>query len=162
MSWLTTRFSRFLQVMEAKVHIPWALVNGCCQVEIHSVSASTYDWQRLGVEEASIHPCQSDLLIVGGWINAEFKKEIELAYSQLAGRKSVVVVGACAISGSPYKFGNTTAILAQDFLPVDVFVPGCPPRPEAILDAVRMLKAKICPGPDQKAVLIDAIKEASR
>lgn len=161
MTWLSVQSSKLVSHLESKIHIPWIVASGCCRVELENASSSTYDWKRLGVEDVAVHPSESDLLIVAGWINPELQREIESAYNHMSGRKSVIAVGACALSGSPYKVRNGK-ITVSDIVPVDVFVPGCPPKPESILDAIRLLKEKILPGPDQRTVLHEALKDAPR
>jgi len=162
MAWNAYRINDLRSQLEGTVHIPWVVASGCCRIEIENASAATYNWRRLGVQELAVHPSEADLMIVAGWINPELRSEIELVYSQLRGRKSVIAVGACALSGSPYLASGETPVLASDILPVDVFVPGCPPRPELILDAIRLLKEKIVPGPDHESVLHEALRDVGR
>ena len=162
--WIKLNFDRIMNQLESNLHVPWILATGCCRVELENVGSATYDWHRLGVEKMGEHPSQADLLIVAGWVNESLKKEIELAYKQLSGQKMVMAVGACAISGSPYSNGHYSnrPILVSDIIPVDVVVPGCPPRPEMLLDALRLLKQKILPGPDQRKVLYEALRQTPR
>lgn len=162
MSWMHAKLELLLQKVEASVQFPWVMATGCCRYELESVRSSTYDWRRLGIMNQALHASEADLLIVAGWINPEFKEEIIAAYSRLVGRRSVIAVGACAISGSPYKCDGDKRIVVSDFLPVDVYVPGCPPRPEAILDALRLLKKRIHPEPDQRTILHEALRETPR
>ncbi len=162
MAWHAFRLQEFRNSLEAMVQFPWIMASGCCRIEVENASTATYDWRRLGVQNLALHPTEADTLIVAGWINHEMKSEIENVYAQLRGSKSVIAVGACALSGSPYRMSGESLILASDILPVDVFVPGCPPRPELILDAIRLLKEKIVPGPDHESVLHEALRDTSR
>ena len=163
---IASRLKEVLARLESHLHVPWIMSHGCCGIELESVQSATYDWKRLGVEKMGDHPSQCDLLIISGWINPDFRSEIESAYKQLTGQKIVMAVGACAISGSPYaqlKVQDPKAkdkrVIVSDIIPVDVYVPGCPPRPESILDALKIVKQKILPGPDQRTILYGALKQ---
>jgi NADH:ubiquinone oxidoreductase subunit B-like Fe-S oxidoreductase len=123
---------------------------------------STYDWRRLGVGRLVDSPSQADVLLVGGWINDSRCEEIKAAYSEMVGAKSVIAVGSCVLSGSPYAPGASKTILASQILPVDVFVPGCPPRPEALLEAFHLLKQKRRPSKDQDKIIYEALRGPSR
>ncbi len=160
-AWFKTKIDNLILEMESHVHFPFAVANGCCQPEIENVASSTYDWSRLGVQKISEDASQSDLLIVAGWINETIAIELKDIYKTLIGRRSVIAVGACALSGGPYVVSGQKPILASDILPVDVYVPGCPPRPEAIIEALRLLKFKMNPQPDQTSVLYSALKDKS-
>lgn len=151
----------FIEKSESKIHIPWTLTRGCCSVELENVASSTYEWRRLGIENSADHPSQADTLIVAGWINSDFAEELKEAYAQLSGVRAVIAVGTCALSGAPYKLSGEKVIAVSDILPVDVFVPGCPPRPEAILEAIQTLKNKRKPIVDQKKVIYEALKGPS-
>ena len=142
-------------------HFPWVLSSGCCSHEIHNTSLATYDWQRLGVDDISVEPSQSNLLIVAGWINEQRAEEIKSVYRQMRKPTSVIALGACALSGSPYNISETHAgvIRVCDVVPVDVSVAGCPPRPEAILSAILELQRKLKPGLSAREVLAEALRE---
>lgn len=148
--------------MESHVHFPFIVASGCCKSELENVMSSTYDWSRLGVQRQAEDPQDADLLIVAGWIDPSFAQDLREVYVKLIGRKSVIAVGACSISGGPYLTSGVKPVLAADILPVDVFVPGCPPRPEAIIEAVRLLKDKMRPKPSPTTVLYSALKDHSR
>jgi NADH-quinone oxidoreductase subunit B len=158
MSWFTSRFERLVSSIEKKVHIPWILTEGCCSVEIENVGLATYDWQRLGVDESAVEPSQANLLIIAGWINPQRAEEIKNVYEQMRKPTQVIVVGSCSLSCSPYKSGQEKSIKASDLVPVDIFVPGCPPRPEALLSAILELQSKLSPGPTTREVLSAALK----
>ena len=161
--WIKQRLDQVIQNIESNAHIPHVQAMGCCQPEIENVMASTYDWSRLGVAKAVENPGEADLLIVAGWINQSLAKHLKETYANLTGRRSVIAVGSCALSGGPYLAGTSEKpIVVSDILPVDVFVPGCPPRPEALIDAIRSLKARMKPGPNKTAVLYAALRDHSR
>jgi NADH-quinone oxidoreductase subunit B len=162
MSWLTSRFETLVLALEKKIHIPWILSEGCCSIEIENAQLATYDWQRLGVDDVAVDACESQLLVIAGWINPDRALEIKSVYEKMQKPTRVIAVGACALSGSPYKSAYGSAgqkvIRAEDIVPVDVFVPGCPPRPEALLSAVLELQRKISPPPTTREVLSEALK----
>lgn len=160
--WLRTRLDNLIHELETHIHLPYLMVHGCCRSELENVASSTYDWARLGVKPFANDPSEADLMIVGGWINSTLAEEMKIVYSQLCGRRSVIAVGACSITGGPYATSNEKVIRVADILPVDVYVPGCPPRPEALIDAIRMLKSKMQPGPDHNSVLYAALRDNTR
>ncbi len=159
MSFWASRFETLVLGIEKKLHIPWVLSEGCCTIEVVNAGLATYDWQRLGIDDCAIIPEEAQVLIVAGWINESRAEEIKAVYAKMQKPVSVMAVGSCVLSGSPYKLGvSGKMILAQDILPVDVFVPGCPPRPEALLLAVLELQKKLSPGPTNREVLTAALK----
>lgn len=159
--WFKTKIDNLIANMESHIHFPYIVANGCCRPEVENVASSTYDWSRLGVQKECDEPEQADLLIVAGWINESVATDLKDIYKNLIGRRSVIAVGACALSGGPYAVSGQKPVLVSDILPVDVYVPGCPPRPEAIIEAVRLLKFKMQPRPDQTSVLYSALKDNS-
>lgn len=158
MSWLTTRYEVLVRSLENKHHFPWIASAGCCSHEIENAGLATYDWQRLGVDDIANDPTQSNLLIIAGWINPERAEGIKKIYSLMRRPTSVIALGACALTGSPYADGINKPICASDLVPVDVSLTGCPPRPEAILSAVLELQRKLNPGPTAREVLYEALK----
>lgn len=160
MSWLTTRYETIVRNLENRLHFPWVLATGCCTHELENAKLATYDWQRLGVDSISEDPSQSNLLIIAGWINPIRAAEIKTIYSEMRKPTSVIAVGVCALTGSPYNTfeSSSRVIKAEDLVPVDVSVVGCPPRPEAILSAILELQKKLSPGPSAREVLYEALK----
>ena len=148
--------------MESRVHFPIFKAYGCCKTELENVQGSTYDWARLGAFDATEVPEEANLLVVSGWISPAVAEGLRDTYARMRGQKSVIAVGACALSGGPYILSGEKPVLASDILPVDVYLPGCPPRPEALIDALRMLQQKLVPGPDTVKVLYSALKDMSR
>lgn len=161
MSWLTTRYETIVRRLETKHHFPWILSAGCCAHELENAGLATYDWQRLGIDETSTDPTQSNLLFIAGWINLARAEEIKAVYQVMRKPTSVIAVGACALTGSPYETADLKdkVIRACDVVPVDVNVSGCPPRPEAILAAIIELQKKLRPGPSAREVLVEALKD---
>ncbi|HEX4923920.1 MAG TPA: NADH-quinone oxidoreductase subunit NuoB [Bdellovibrionales bacterium] len=147
--------------IERHIIVPWPLAYGCCRIEIENTMSATYDWQRLGVGRLVEKPHQADTLIVSGWINEALAEEIKAVYAQLAAPRSVIAVGACMLSGSPYATSPKKALTISELIPVDVFVPGCPPRPEAILEAFNMLKQIRNPMKNQDKVIYAALRGPS-
>ncbi len=114
----------------------------CCAIEMMSTGASKYDLARFGSELFRASPRQSDLMIVSGRVCQKMAPVLRQIYDQMPEPKWVISMGACATSGGI--FNNYAVIQGVDkIVPVDVYVPGCPPRPEALMDAVLKLQQKI-------------------
>jgi NADH-quinone oxidoreductase subunit B len=129
----------------------WPLPFGtaCCAIEFMSVAASMFDLSRFGSEIIRFSPRQSDLLIVAGTINYKIGPVLRRIYDQMCEPKWVISMGACACSGGFYDNYATIQGIDQ-IIPVDVFIPGCPPRPEAILDAILKIHKTIDREPTRK------------
>jgi NADH-quinone oxidoreductase subunit B len=124
----------------------WTMTFGiaCCAMEMMATGASKYDWARFGFEVPSASPRRSDLMIVAGTVVGKMADVIKTLFEQMPDPKYVVAMGACAISGGPYVYDSYTIVRGVDkIIPVDIFVPGCPPRPEALLDGLIKLQKKI-------------------
>jgi NADH-quinone oxidoreductase subunit B len=114
----------------------------CCAIEMMATAASRYDLSRFGSELFRASPRQSDLLIVSGRVCQKMAPVLRQIYDQMPDPKWVISMGACASSGGVYN--NYAVIQGVDkIVPVDVYVPGCPPRPEALIDAIMKLQDKI-------------------
>lgn len=127
----------------------WPLTFGtsCCAIEFMSVNSAKYDWSRFGFEVVRATPRQADVIIIAGTIVNKMAPVLKRLYDQMAEPKYVVAMGACAISGGPF-FYNTYSVVkgADHVIPVDVYIPGCPPRPEALMHALMALQKKITSG----------------
>ncbi len=118
---------------------PLPFATSCCGIEFMATMASTYDLGRFGAERLSFSPRQADLLMVMGTIAKKMGPVLRQVYEQMAEPKWVIAVGACASTGGIF---DTYSVLQgiDRIIPVDVYVPGCPPRPEQILDGVMKIQ----------------------
>ncbi|WP_338033269.1 NADH-quinone oxidoreductase subunit B [Desulfobulbus alkaliphilus] len=148
---LPTSIVRFAQLDKllnlGRANSLWPMTFGlaCCAIEMMCTGGSRYDLSRFGAEVFRPSPRQSDVMIVAGTVNKKLELAVKTLYDQMPEPKWVIAMGNCAISGGPFKFkGNYNVIEGVDKLfPVDVYIPGCPPRPEALLEGIITLEEKI-------------------
>ena len=130
----------------ARANSIWPLTYGtsCCAIEMMSSSMARYDIARFGSEVFRSSPRQADLFILAGTITRRMAPAIQMLWEQIPGPKYAIAMGACTISGGPFIYDNYSVVRgAQNLIPVDVFVPGCPPRPEALFHGLLTLREKI-------------------
>jgi NADH-quinone oxidoreductase subunit B len=123
----------------------WPLQFGlaCCAIEMIATTMARYDLARFGAEVFRPSPRQADLMIVAGTVTKKMAPQVVRLYNQMPEPKYVIAMGACAISGGPFKQGYNVLKGIDRYIPVDVHIPGCPPRPEALIHAIMTLQRKI-------------------
>ena len=122
---------------------PLTFATSCCGIEYMAVGAARYDFARFGFEVTRASPRQADFIMVAGTITDKMAPVLKRLYDQMADPKYVIAIGACAVSGGPFKKSYHVVNGVDQILPVDVFVPGCPPRPEAMLYGIIQLQRKV-------------------
>ena len=153
MSWIENRFEEGLIVTSVDWAINWSRRNSlwpmtfgiaCCAVEMMATGGSRFDLERFGAGAFRATPRQADLMIVAGTVNYKMASRIQRLYHQMAAPKYVIAMGACTVGGGPYfKYGYNVVKGVDLVVPVDVYVPGCPPRPEALIEGLMRLQDKI-------------------
>jgi len=150
--WLEEEVRRNILVTSIDAVLNWARrssvwpVNfglACCAFEMIAAAASRFDISRFGMEIFRPSPRQADLMIVAGTVTWKMAPQLRRIYDQMAEPKWVLAMGACAISGGTFAQSYSVVPGVNRIVPVDVYVPGCPPRPEALLYGIRMLHHKI-------------------
>ena len=131
----------------ARGHSVWPLTFGtaCCAIEMMSVGCARYDTERFGIFFRN-SPRQADCMIIAGTINLKIAPRVQLLYEQMALPKYVIAMGSCAVSGGPFADGYNVVQGIDQFIPVDVYVPGCPPRPEALINALLLVMERTAAG----------------
>lgn len=144
-SYFTTRVDDFFNWGRKNSLWPMPFGTSCCGIEMMATLCADYDMSRFGAEVVRFSPKQSDLLIVAGIINLKMAPVLRTVYDQMMDPKYVMSFGACASSGGIF---NVYSVLQgiDTMIPVDVYVPGCPPAPEGVLHALLRLQDKIAQG----------------
>jgi NADH-quinone oxidoreductase subunit B len=129
----------------ARKNSMWPVTFGlaCCAIEYMAIQNSRFDLSRFGMEINRASPRQADIMIVSGTVTVKMAHAIRRIYDQMADPKYVISMGVCATAGGPYQGSYSTVPGVDNFLPVDVYVAGCPPRPDALLYAIMQLQKKI-------------------
>jgi len=153
MSWIENRFEEGLIVTSMDFAINWGRKNSlwpmtfglaCCAIEMMAVGAARFDLDRFGAGAFRATPRQADLMIVAGTVTYKMASRVKRLYHQMPDPKYVIAMGACTIGGGPYfKYGYHVVKGVDLIVPVDVYVPGCPPRPEALMEGIMRLQDKI-------------------
>ena len=151
MSWIENRFEEGVIVTSLDFFINWGRRNSlwpmtfglaCCAIEMMAVGAAHHDIDRFGAGAFRATPRQSDLMIVAGTVNFKMAERIQRLYDQMASPKYVIAMGACATSGGFYRSYHVVQGI-DEVIPVDMWVPGCPPTPDGLMYAILKLKEKI-------------------
>ncbi len=123
----------------------WPMMFGlaCCAFEMMAAGAPRFDLDRFGAAFFRASPRQADLMIVSGTVTKKMAPMVVRLYNQMPEPRYVLAMGACAVSGGPFRNGYNVVRGVDTYLPVDVYVPGCPPRPESLLDGIITLQRKI-------------------
>jgi NADH-quinone oxidoreductase subunit B len=139
---IVTRADAVINWIRSNSMWPMPMGLACCAIELMAVAASRFDIARFGAEVMRFSPKQADCMIVSGTVTYKMSSAVRRIYDQMAEPKWVIAMGACASTGGMYR---SYAVLqgVDRILPVDVYVSGCPPRPEALLDAVIKLQEKV-------------------
>lgn len=141
----TTKLDDMINWARKHSLFPLPFGTSCCGIELMSTLASGYDMARFGAEVVRFSPRQSDLLIVAGIVNLKMAPVLRNVYDQMSDPKWVISMGACASSGGIFNVYSVTQGI-DTVIPVDVYVPGCPPAPEGLLNALLRLKERIANG----------------
>ena len=153
MSWIENRFEESFAITTVDWALNWSkkcsiwpMTFGlaCCAIEMMAFGASRYDIDRFGAGVYRATPRQCDLMIVAGTVTQKMASRLKRLYNQMPDPKYVIAMGACTIGGGPYhKFGYHVVKGVDLIVPVDVYVPGCPPRPESLFEGILRLRDKI-------------------
>lgn len=151
--WIEGRFEENVIVTSVEQAINWARQSSiwpmtfglaCCAIEMMATGASKYDIDRFGAGAFRATPRQADLMIVAGTVTYKMASRVRRLYNMMPDPKFVIAMGACTVGGGPYfKYGYHVVKGVDLVVPVDVYVPGCPPRPESLLEGLMRIQDKI-------------------
>ena len=158
---LTTRLQDFINWGRKNAMWPLPFGTSCCGIEMMATLCSDYDMARFGAEAVRFSPRQADLLIVAGIVNSKMAPVLRHVYDQMSEPKWVMSFGACASSGGIFNVYSVTQGI-DTILPVDVYVPGCPPAPEGVLHALMRLQDRVQAGDTLAQKRVAALKRASK
>jgi NADH-quinone oxidoreductase subunit B len=159
-TFLTTKLESLLDAARKNSLWPFPFGTACCAIEFMSVMMSHYDLSRFGAEVVRFSPRQSDLMIVAGTVTDKMAPVMVRIYEQMAEPKYVISMGACACTGGFYRAYHVVQGI-DEFIPVDVYVPGCPPTPEALLQGVVSLQEMIQRGQTNYQRKVAALRAAA-
>jgi len=142
---ITARLDRVLDYGRARSIWPMSFAIACCGIEMMTTGSPRYDGDRFGIFFRAT-PRQSDLLIVAGPVSRKMEPAIKRIYDEMAAPRWVVAMGSCAISGGAFVDSYNILKGVDTILPVDIYIPGCPPRPEAFFDGILKLKERVSAG----------------
>ena len=153
MTWIEGRFEENVIVTTLEQGMNWARQSSiwpmtfglaCCAIEMMATGASRFDLDRFGAGAFRATPRQADLMIVAGTVTYKMASRVRRLFEQMPDPKYVIAMGACTVGGGPYfKYGYHVVKGVDLVVPVDVYVPGCPPRPEALLEGIMRIQDKI-------------------
>lgn len=150
--WIEGRFEEGVLLCSLEQTINWARQGSlwpmtfgiaCCAIEMMSAGAGRFDLDRFGAGAFRASPRQSDLMVVAGTLTYKMASRVRRLYEQMAEPKYVIAMGACTVAGGPYFEGYHVVRGVDLVVPVDVYIPGCPPRPESLLEGLMRLQDKI-------------------